>query len=617
MKKELLTISLLTAMLLAGCGKVEETKNNTDPTNGQGANAVGTVTGNEDITYIDSLLRVEHRFDMILDREVFEADKDKTDEAASLILEAISQPGTENGMLKEMLCDIPKDDGFMIELKFSQDVGIQVGDMSITGGRIQIIKKDGEYYFAIDSVNEEGIYPPVSYGAATKFDDLYMIRILEALGIDGAGMNEGPITQYYDDILSKLNYVEFYNNGQQDVVFKQGELARILLEGIADTSANEGAIDTDVYCFDLNKAKNEGFIMQVALGEVTDIQCADTSITGNFITLIENRGSYYFEIDTMDMQTMNITVTGCCISIDSSYAEKIMEAAGEGSKPTFEVLTPENIENYQFGFELYNDGHKDCWEKRYDCAKIMLEAIAQPGTDMKSVDLVITPEQHNEMETKGFMTWLKFEEPMDFKVGDTIMTGNTMEIVKMNDSYYFYVGDMDTITCMYEFDSSYVYKILAAAGISVEITGSLEQSDTQTVEEFYKNIDLSKTNMIINTSGKEYTTAGGDPDFISEEQKQDIVMLVLYRLSDTYMKSDVAYLNKENALIDPSGMYMLFDFGQPTDVLVKNLSQSDVYVIALTGNAKDGFAIQVNNAEIYSFDDDIADKIRDILTHEE
>ena len=131
---------------------------------------------------------------------------------------------------------------------------------------------------------------------------------------------------------------------------------------------------------------------------------------------------------------------------------------------TENILTPENISGYQFGFELYNDGHKNCWEQRYECAKLMIEAISQPGTGEKVTDHIPDVEELNSKETNGFMTWLKFEDPMTFRVGDTAMSGTSLNIVDYNGAYYFFIGEIEDIEKMIEFDSSYIPKILAAAG---------------------------------------------------------------------------------------------------------------------------------------------------------
>ncbi len=128
-----------------------------------------------------------------------------------------------------------------------------------------------------------------------------------------------------------------------------------------------------------------------------------------------------------------------------------------------EVLTPENIGDYMFGFELFNDGHLNCWEARYDCAKIMLEAIAQQGAGKARVDHVPDVQELNAKETAGFMTWLKFEEPVNFKVGDTVMSGSSLNIVDYEGRYYFYIGEFEEIDCMMEFDDSFIPRLLEAA----------------------------------------------------------------------------------------------------------------------------------------------------------
>ena len=130
-----------------------------------------------------------------------------------------------------------------------------------------------------------------------------------------------------------------------------------------------------------------------------------------------------------------------------------------------ELVTPENIDSMLFGFELYNDGHKNCWEQRYDCAKIMLEAAANTDPVQNLVDLAVAPGQLNDKESSGFMTWLKFDEPMSFKVGDTVMSGCMLMMIDNDGSYYFFIGESDDVQQMFMLDDSFVPKLLAAAGV--------------------------------------------------------------------------------------------------------------------------------------------------------
>ena len=133
-------------------------------------------------------------------------------------------------------------------------------------------------------------------------------------------------------------------------------------------------------------------------------------------------------------------------------------------EPSGEVLTPENIDGVMFGFELFSDGHKNCWEQRYDCAKVMLEAAAQTNPAEDTVDLTVDVGQLNEKESVGFMTWLKFEEPMSFRVGDTVMSGNTLNIIDYDGGYYLFNGEIEEMRGMIRLDDSFIPKILEAAG---------------------------------------------------------------------------------------------------------------------------------------------------------
>ena len=132
-----------------------------------------------------------------------------------------------------------------------------------------------------------------------------------------------------------------------------------------------------------------------------------------------------------------------------------------------EILTPGNIRDFMFGFELFNDGHLNCWGSRYDCAAIMLEAIAQPDTGTAAVDHVPDAQELNAKETSGFMTWLKFEETVNFQVGVTVMSGNSLTIVDLDGRYCFFIGDPEDIDCMMELDGSFIPELLEAAAAGV------------------------------------------------------------------------------------------------------------------------------------------------------
>ncbi|MCR5123189.1 MAG: hypothetical protein K6B74_12320, partial [Ruminococcus sp.] len=71
----------------------------------------------------------------------------------------------------------------------------------------------------------------------------------------------------------------------------------------------------------------------------------------------------------------------------------------------------------------------------------------------------------NTKESSGFMTWLKFEDNVSFKVGDTVMSGSTLNMIDYDGSYYFFIGEIEEMTGMVRFDSNYIPRILEAAGV--------------------------------------------------------------------------------------------------------------------------------------------------------
>lgn len=291
-----------------------------------------------------------------------------------------------------------------------------------------------------------------------------------------------------------------------------------------------------------------------------------------------------------------------------SSAETDTVPEQEPERKSGTVLSPDNISRYQFGFELYNDGHKDCWDKRYDCAKIMLEALAQPGMGEKTVTHVPDVYELNAKESKGFMTWLKFEEPMNFQVGDKTMSGRSMTIIDFADSYYFFVGEIEEIDGMMEFDGSYIPKIIAAA------TGQAPE-DVQSTElgspESYDDIDFGAANMTITSAGKEYSSLEGSENAITPEKKEDIIKHVLCAIPVELEEKPDGYVDS-NVANDPSAFYMLFDFGKPTPVNVCGTVR-EIYMISLGGKPQEGFLLNVNNETVYAIDAGIVDTIKRIL----
>lgn len=123
-----------------------------------------------------------------------------------------------------------------------------------------------------------------------------------------------------------------------------------------------------------------------------------------------------------------------------------------------------------FGFEIYNDGHlADTWDYRFDAARIILGALAQPGTEQLEQDCEFTLDQLNRFESKGFMTHIKFENEKSFKVGDITMNGVCVMVAGDEGDYYFWIEYFDDNgdyrhSSYFIFDESYIPKLLDAVG---------------------------------------------------------------------------------------------------------------------------------------------------------
>lgn len=145
---------------------------------------------------------------------------------------------------------------------------------------------------------------------------------------------------------------------------------------------------------------------------------------------------------------------------------------------TEEEIIPEDPEEYYnyilsdgFGFEMYMNGHiSDSWDHRYEAAKLILEALSQPGTDELMMDEYASMGDLNAYETQGFMTHIKFENEKTFRVGNQLIKGVCVIIAgDEKNNYDFCIEYFDENgeykqSRVYLFDKEYVPKLLEAVG---------------------------------------------------------------------------------------------------------------------------------------------------------
>lgn len=97
-----------------------------------------------------------------------------------------------------------------------------------------------------------------------------------------------------------------------------------------------------------------------------------------------------------------------------------------------------------FGFEMYNNGHiRQSWDNRLEGARIILKGMAMPGTEEKMLELAVTSEQLNALETEGFMSHMKFEDKKSFRVGDTKINGEGVTLIGYENSFIFNINYFD------------------------------------------------------------------------------------------------------------------------------------------------------------------------------
>jgi hypothetical protein len=131
------------------------------------------------------------------------------------------------------------------------------------------------------------------------------------------------------------------------------------------------------------------------------------------------------------------------VFVDTSESEKT-EVIIDTADYDFDQYYNYIIGDGAFGFEMYNNGHiRQSWDNRLEGTRIILKGMAIPGTEEKMLELAVTSEQLNALETEGFMSHMKFEDKKSFRVGDTKIDGEGVTLIGYENSFIFNINYFD------------------------------------------------------------------------------------------------------------------------------------------------------------------------------
>lgn len=190
------------------------------------------------------------------------------------------------------------------------------------------------------------------------------------------------------------------------------------------------------------------------------------------------------------------TSTDTNVTDDETTSELDTETTSELDDCDFDSYYNYIIGDGAFGFEMYNNGHiRQSWDNRIEGAKYILKGMATPGTEEKALDLAVSVEQLNSLETDGFMANMKFEDTKSFRVGSEKIDGNGVTLIGYENSFIFCISYFDENdeyreTCYYEFPIDLIPDLVEAVQYAdgydvtesvddpgVEITGGISIND--------------------------------------------------------------------------------------------------------------------------------------------
>ncbi|SEK18805.1 hypothetical protein [Ruminococcus albus] len=181
---------------------------------------------------------------------------------------------------------------------------------------------------------------------------------------------------------------------------------------------------------------------------------------------------------------------------EETTTEQDVETTAEQDDYDFDSYYNYIIGDGAFGFDMYNNGHiRQSWDNRLAGAEYILKGMATPGMEEKALDLAVSVEQLNSLETDGFMANMKFEDTKSFRVGSEKIDGNGVTLIGYENSFIFCISYFDENdeyreTCYYEFPIDLIPDLVEAVQYAdgydvtesvddpvVEITGGISIND--------------------------------------------------------------------------------------------------------------------------------------------
>lgn len=269
--------------------------------------------------------------------------------------------------------------------------------------------------------------------------------------------------------------------------------------------------------------------------------------------------------------------TGPSAIDDVTTSDETTETTAQEDEIVPDEETTSNDEYYDeilsdpFGFEIYYNGHlSDTWDYRYDAARLMLEAVAQPGTEEGEVDFEYTLEQLNGFESEGFMAHIKFEDEKTFKVGSWEIDGVCLMIAGDDDECFFWIeyfnedGDYRS-SSYFNFDTTYIPKLLRAVnygGISEEnvveeLPIAPQEDEPMSAAGTLYDIDI-------------YFGGEHNPDSVDADTLQ---RLIFEALADKEIAENAYFSGIDEGWMDycqENGLWARIDFGVKTPVTLGN-----------------------------------------------
>lgn len=278
-----------------------------------------------------------------------------------------------------------------------------------------------------------------------------------------------------------------------------------------------------------------------------------------------------------------------------------------------------------FGFELYNHGHMDAWNARYAIGEVILKTLANDCSVDTAIDAGLDVYDLNAKETDGFMTWLKFEDEKEIRVGSEILKGNMVMIIDDGNNFYFAVDDGSYMTPLMDFpvnaiveimDTYYAYQEYEPEGQYPQTTEETETGDDiSQLKQEYLDRDHSNVGLQVYCKGKNFDTFGGESSLDSTQAD----LIVTAMLEELAKPETAATMQNTNTIDyrkytnDQNGFMAGFEFREATDVWVGDDLYTGVWYISASGSDEDGYKIQVDGGSVMDFSAEVYERIANIV----